>query len=87
MAFMIYFSIFFARMAAIIAFLVSMLLCNMSLHLFASRNCPFFYPFRSGLGLKCAWINRMLSLGWEDPLEKELVTRSSILVWEIPWIE
>ena len=27
------------------------------------------------------------SLGQEDPLEKELVTRSSILVWEIPWIE
>ena len=27
------------------------------------------------------------SLGQEDPLEKELVTRSSILVWEIPWME
>ena len=27
------------------------------------------------------------SLGQEDPLEKELVTHSSILVWEIPWIE
>ena len=25
------------------------------------------------------------SLGWEDPLEKEIVTHSSILVWEIPW--
>ena len=24
------------------------------------------------------------SLGWEDPLEKEMATRSSILVWEIP---
>ena len=30
---------------------------------------------------------QILSLGQEDPLEKELVTRSSILVWEIPWIE
>ena len=27
------------------------------------------------------------SLGWEDPLEKELVTHSSILAWEIPWTE
>ena len=25
------------------------------------------------------------SLGWEDPLEKEIATHSSILVWEIPW--
>ena len=25
------------------------------------------------------------SLGQEDPLEKELVTDSSILAWEIPW--
>ena len=27
------------------------------------------------------------SLGWEDPLEKEVATHSSILAWEIPWIE
>jgi len=26
-------------------------------------------------------------LGWEDPLEKEMATHSSILVWEIPWTE
>ena len=25
------------------------------------------------------------SLGWEDPLEKEMATHSSILVWRIPW--
>ena len=25
------------------------------------------------------------SLGWEDPLEKDTATHSSILVWEIPW--
>ena len=30
------------------------------------------------------WI---LSLGWEDPLEKEMATHSSILAWEIPWTE
>ena len=26
-------------------------------------------------------------LGQEDPLEKEMVTHSSILAWEIPWTE
>ena len=25
------------------------------------------------------------SLDWEDPLEKEMATHSSILVWRIPW--
>ena len=25
------------------------------------------------------------SLGWEDPLEKEMATCSSILAWKIPW--
>ena len=25
------------------------------------------------------------SLGWEDPLEKEMATRSSILAWRILW--
>ena len=27
------------------------------------------------------------SLGWEDPLEKDMATDSSILAWEIPWTE
>ena len=27
------------------------------------------------------------SLGQEDPLEKEMATHSSILAWEIPWME
>ena len=27
------------------------------------------------------------SLGWEDPLEKEMAAHSSILAWEIPWTE
>ena len=27
------------------------------------------------------------SLGWEDALEKEMATYSSILVWEISWTE
>ena len=27
------------------------------------------------------------SLGWEDPLEKEIATHSSTLSWKIPWTE
>ena len=27
------------------------------------------------------------SLGWEDPMEKEMATYSSVLAWEIPWTE
>ena len=40
--------------------------------------------------LKClpamqeTWVR---SLGWEDPLEKEMATHSSILAWRIPWAE
>ena len=40
--------------------------------------------------LKClptmpeTWVQ---SLGWEDPLETEMATHSSILAWKIPWME
>ena len=27
------------------------------------------------------------SLGWEDPLEKEMATHTSTLTWKIPWTE
>ena len=30
---------------------------------------------------------RVQCLGQEDPLQKEMATHSSILVWEIPWTE
>ena len=30
---------------------------------------------------------RIRSLGWEDPLEKEMATHFSILAWKIPWTE
>ena len=29
--------------------------------------------------------NRVRSLGWEDPLEKEMATHPSTLAWKIPW--
>ena len=37
--------------------------------------------------LSAMWETRVQSLGWEDPLEKEMATQSSILAWKIPWTE
>ena len=34
--------------------------------------------------LPAMWVR---SLGWEDPLEKEMATHSSILAWRILWME
>ena len=31
--------------------------------------------------------NQVQSLGWEDLLNKEMATHSSILAWSMPWIE
>ena len=31
--------------------------------------------------------NAVWSLSWEDPLEEEIATHSSILAWEIPWTQ
>ena len=30
---------------------------------------------------------QVLFLGWEDPLEEEMATHSSILAWKITWTE
>ena len=30
---------------------------------------------------------QVLSLCWEDPVEKEMETHSCILAWEVPWTE
>ena len=37
--------------------------------------------------LPAMWKTRVQSLGWEDPLEKEMPAHSSILAWKIPWTE
>ena len=37
--------------------------------------------------LPTKWETRVQSLDWEDPLEKEMATHSSSLVWRIPWTE
>ena len=36
------------------------------------------------LEIQETWVQ---SLGWEDPLEKEMAIHSSILAWRIPWTE
>ena len=38
-------------------------------------------------GATAMWETRVQSLGWEDSLEKEMATYSSILAWKIPWTE
>ena len=41
-------------------------------------------PLRSLPAMQETWVR---FLGWEDPLEKEMATHSSILAWKIPWTE
>ena len=40
-----------------------------------------------GKASACNEETRVGSLGWEDPLEKEMATHSSSLAWKIPWTE
>ena len=37
--------------------------------------------------LPAMWETWVRSLGWDDPLENEMATHSSILAWRIPWTE
>ena len=37
--------------------------------------------------LPTMWETRVQSLGWEDLLQKEMATHSSILAWKVPWME
>ena len=46
--------------------------------------------FPGGSDVKCLPTmqeTHVRSLGWEDPLEKEMAPHSSILAWKIPWTE
>ena len=50
----------------------------------------FFMGFPGGLMVKnppAMQEAQVLSLGWEDPLEKEMITHSSMRAWRIPWTE
>ena len=33
------------------------------------------------------WETQVRSLGWEDPLEKEMATHANTLAWKTPWTE
>ena len=37
--------------------------------------------------LSTMWETWVRSLGWQDPLEKEMATHSSTIAWKIPWME
>ena len=37
--------------------------------------------------LPTMWETWVRSLDWEDPVQKEMATHSSILAWKIPWAE
>ena len=37
--------------------------------------------------LPTMWVTQVQSLGWEDPLEKEMAPHSGTLAWKIPWTE
>ena len=39
---------------------------------------------KNPLAMQETWVQ---SLSWEDPLENEMATGSSILAWRIPWTE
>ena len=68
------------------------LLWNIHVHLPLLKVCCFvlLWGFPRGSAMKNlpamqeAWAR---SLGWEDPLEKEMATHSGILAWAVPWAE
>ena len=37
--------------------------------------------------LPTMWETQVQSLGWDDPLEKEMATHSRILAWKILWMK
>ena len=37
--------------------------------------------------LSTMWETLVRSLGWEDPLEKEMAIHSRTIAWKIPWTE
>ena len=56
-------------------------------------SLPALYKFASSLPgqmvkhLSTMRETRVQSLGWEDPLEKEMAIHSSTIAWKIPWTE
>ena len=69
----------------------------MESHYSGGQNCPRFDQWealqavslvaQTVKNLPAMWETWIPSLGWEDPLEKEMTTHSSFLVWKMPWKE
>ena len=59
--------------------------CQTSLSMGFSRGAPLIVQMVKSLSAtQETWVQ---SLGWEDPLEKEMEIHSSILAWKMPWTE
>ena len=56
-------------------------------HLFLTQNMWASLVAQTVKNLPAMQETQIPSLGWEDPLEKEMATHSSILAWRIPWTE
>ena len=56
-------------------------LYSAGLLVFTLQCCPVAQLVKN---LPAMWETWVRSLGWEDPLEKEMATHSSILAWRIP---
>ena len=60
-------------------------------HLLAKINFPLFQPTslvaQMVKHLSTMQETQVRSLGWEDPLEKEMAIHSSTIAWKIPWTE
>ena len=66
---------------------------------FVDKGISLLFNMQSRFVTQAAWVAQMVkhpptmqetwvqSLGWEDPLGKEMATHSSTLAWKIPWIE
>ena len=52
-----------------------------------SLLCPVFPVAQRVKNLPAVQETWVRFLGWEDPLEKEMATQSSILAWKIPWAD
>ena len=63
----------------------------MSLNILSLKTCLGIFPngqqVKNPLAMPETQETWVQSLGWEDPLEEEVATLSSILAWRIPWTE
>ena len=72
----------------ILAFCLWLIFPSRSFNVSESIRCSTSFPValmvKKPRAIQETWVP---SLGWEDPLEKEMATHFSILAWAIPWTE